>query len=220
MSKTRARELLMRALSLLLLVYTAWINGVAASSSLAVDATVLAGTCDVLINTNGASQTAPGAATANLILPQVMSYELSKGLMPANLTPVTVQVSNCGGTRGSKGSLPSLTVTGDTVTVSGVQEAHLFREGTSTADARIGVVLATSDQPNPPGSPWEGYLAANSRVTLSQTPVNYNGISVQGKKDFWLGTSCGTAVQCSGAPSRPLAGGDVTAALTFEFSYQ
>lgn len=225
MSKARAeqagrvQEVLMRALPLSLLVCASWINS-AGAGSLAVDATVVGGTCDVLINTSGVNQTSPGAAAPNLTLPQVMPTDLLQGLEPKNLTPVTVQVSNCSGTRGASGALPTLTVTGTTVTAPATPEGHLFRGGASTADERIGVVLATTEHPGAPSSAWGGYLAANSQVTLSQTAVNYNGAGVQGRANLWLGTSCGTAAQCSGAPSGPLTGGDVTAALTFAFSYQ
>lgn len=215
----RAQEVLMRALPLLLLVCTSWING-AVASPLAVDATVLAGTCDVLINTNGAGQTAPGTASPNLRLPEAMSPELQQGLEPKNLTPVTVQVSNCKGTRGAPGALPTLTLTGATVMAPAVPETHLFRGGASTADPRIGVVLATQEHPGAPGGAWTRYLGANSQVTLNQATVNYNGTGVQATKDLWLGTSCGTVAQCSGVPNGPLTGGDVTAALMFEFSYQ
>ncbi|MCT4737209.1 hypothetical protein [Raoultella ornithinolytica] len=198
--------------------------GRAADVSLAVDASVQAGTCDVLINTSGSGQTAAGTATASLALTEETSNVLEQGLEPDNLKPVTIQLSNCQGVRSGSAAAPFVKVSGPTLVAPVKPDKHIFRDSTSTADPRIGIVLALTEHPGAPGSTWTNYAVADEtyamHITSANTP-NLNGqAGVSASRDFWIGTSCGNATQCDDSPGGTLTGGNAIAKLTFAFEYK
>lgn len=197
--------------------------GQAADVSLAVDATVKAGTCDVLINTAGSGQTTAGISTATLTLGEVSSGALLQGLEPGNLTPVTVQLSNCQGTRSGSSAVPKVTVSGNTLVAPVTVDKHIFRDTTSTADARIGIVLALTEHPGVPGTPWTNYVVDGGEYEMTSTSANKPNLNgqtgVSAARDFWIGTSCGTATQCADGGGA-LTGGNAIAKLTFAFAYK
>ncbi|MEH4266364.1 hypothetical protein [Klebsiella aerogenes] len=208
--------------SLMLLVMPG--SGQAADVTLAVDATVLAGTCDVLINTTGSGQTAAGTATETLTLGEVSSGALLQGLEPGNLKPVTVQLSNCQGTRSGASAVPRVTVSGGTLVAPVTVDKHIFRDAaTSTADPRIGIVLALTEHPGAPGTPWTNYVVDGGEYEMtsrSANSPNLNGqTGVSAARDFWIGTSCGTATQCADGGGA-LTTGNAIAKLTFAFAYK
>lgn len=137
------------------------------ASPINVNATVEAGTCDVFINIAGADISTLGSANEKLVLNPVSPADLFQGKQPVNLKPVTLQLSNCSGGRGSNGEKPALTISAGTGgdIVSG--EPHLFREASSSADERIGVVVAKSEHPGDPSATWANYVSSGETVYLS-----------------------------------------------------
>lgn len=191
------------------------------ASPINVKATVEAGTCDVFINTAGADISTLGSANEKLVLEPISPADLLQGKQPVNLKPVTLQLSNCSGGRGSNGEKPALIISagmGGGI-VSG--EPHLFREASSSADKRIGVVIAKSEHPGDPDTSWANYISSGETVYLSSKSVTVNDANLGGmKKNFWLGTSCGTAAQCTAGGGASLMGGNVNAKMVFEFNYK
>ncbi|MGK2893100.1 hypothetical protein [Klebsiella michiganensis] len=199
-------------------------TGQAVDVTLAVDATVQAGTCDVLINTAGSGQTAAGIATAALTLGEVSSGTLLQGLEPGNLKPVTVQLSNCQGTRSGATAVPTVTVSGNTLVAPVAVDKHIFRDAAaSTADPRIGIVLALTEHPGSPGTPWTSYVVDGGEYEMTSTSANKPNLNgqagVSAVRNFWIGTSCGTSTQCA-AGGGPLSTGNAIAKLTFAFAYK
>lgn len=212
--------LLKRSFYSLMLLSVVLLN-MAFASPINVKATIEAGTCDVFVNTAGADISTLGSANEKLVLNPVSPADLLQGKQPVNLKAVTLQLSNCSGGRGSNSEKPALIIragAGGGI-VSG--EPHLFREASSSADKRIGVVVAKSENPGDPGTGWANYVSSGETVYLSSQSVSIDDANSEVmNKNFWLGTSCGTEVQCAAGGGASLTGGNVNAKMVFEFKYK
>ncbi len=173
---------------------------VAYATSISVQAEIEAGTCDVSIG------------QPKIELKPISDLDIKDGKQPLNLEKITLKISNCTG-RGAANAKPKVTITGNTIG----NETHLFREATSTADKRIGIVLASKENPGAPDSGWDNYISNKDSILIAAD--NVTTISKAVEKDLWLGTSCGSVKQCKGDGSA-LEGGVAMASFLFEFKYK